>query len=67
MKAFPNLSREYIRSGISYENLIMLLSVIPPYRGNEEGEAKSNSKKGKSNGKKSSIGEDIKHWEQFNF
>lgn len=45
----------------------MLLSVIPPYRGSEEGETKNNSKKDKSNGKKSSICEDIKYWEQFNF
>ena len=32
MKMYPQLTREYIRDGISYNNLVMLQSVIPPYR-----------------------------------
>ena len=32
MKMYPQLTREYIRDGISYANLVLLQSVIPPYR-----------------------------------
>ena len=32
MKMYPQLTREYIRDGISYVNLVMLQNVIPPYR-----------------------------------
>jgi hypothetical protein len=51
MKMYPQLTREYIRDGISYVNLVMLQNVIPPYR--------------KSDGKTSSITEkERKHREK---
>ncbi|GEM_PF-5709984 len=36
MKAFPQFTRDYLMEEISYENLMYLLSVIPPYRGLED-------------------------------
>lgn len=43
MKMYPQLSREYIRDGISYVNLAMLQNVIPPFRTDD----KNKKKKGK--------------------
>jgi len=37
MKMYPQLTREYIRDGISYVNLVMLQNVIPPYRTKKTG------------------------------
>ena len=45
MKMYPQLTRDYIRDGISYVNLAMLQHVIPPYRSGEKGE-KGKSGKG---------------------
>jgi hypothetical protein len=46
MKMYPQLTREYIRDGISYVNLVMLQNVIPPYRTAEKGQ-KGERAKGK--------------------
>lgn len=32
MKMYPQLTRAYIRDGVSYANLVMLQNAIPPYR-----------------------------------
>jgi len=47
MKAFPQFTRDFIRKRISYENLIYLISVIPPYRGLVDSEKDRKGKKGK--------------------
>jgi hypothetical protein len=36
LKAFPQFTREYVRDGISYLNLTLLMASIPPYRGIED-------------------------------
>jgi hypothetical protein len=58
MKMYPQLSREYIRDGISYVNLVMLQNVIPPYRSGE--------KSGKI-GKQGKSGKPIKHIDEILF
>ena len=40
MKMYPQLTREYIRDGISYVNLVMLQNVIPPYRTKDSKDSK---------------------------
>ena len=48
MKMYPQLTREYIRDGISYVNLVMLQNVIPPYRTKKAGgTAETKGTKGK--------------------
>jgi len=59
---FPGWSREYVRKGISYVNLIHLLKSIVPYRSPEEkGDKKAENDKPKNTEKR------ITHFEQFGF
>jgi hypothetical protein len=46
MKSFPQFTRDYIRDGISYANLLLLQLSIPPYRGLDEKGAGKKGKKG---------------------
>jgi len=55
MKMYPQLTREYIRDGISYANLVMLQNVIPPYR------------TGGTVGTKGTKGKPVKHIDDFIF
>ena len=58
MKMYPQLTREYIRDGISYVNLVMLQSVIPPYRTD-----KRTGAKGKASGR--TKGKPMTHIDEF--
>jgi len=58
MKMYPQLTREYIRDGISYVNLVMLQNVIPPYRTKEATGPK---------GTRMTKGKPIKHIDEFLF
>jgi hypothetical protein len=53
LKAFPQMTPDYVRNGISYMNLILLQAAIPPYRSHEEGKKgrKGEEKNGKSDKK----------------
>ena len=59
MKMYPQLTREYIRDGISYVNLVMLQHVIPPYRTSD-----NKGKLGKP-GKQGKSGKPIKHIDEI--
>ncbi len=54
LKAFPQFTRDFIRYQISYTNLLLLQSSIPPYRGIEdkkENNTATNTKNKKENKK----------------
>jgi hypothetical protein len=55
LKAFPQFTREYIRDGISYLNLLLLQLSVPPYRGIEDGKIEDGEKKGKAKTQKMKI------------
>lgn len=67
MKAFPQFTREYIRTGISYINLIYLLKTIAPYRkdGKEDKGKRSSNTEGST--KQTIKPQNITHFEQFRF
>jgi hypothetical protein len=50
LKSFPQFTREYIRDGISYANLLLLQLSIPPYRSLEGKHEKKKDKKKKTKG-----------------
>lgn len=61
MKTYPGYTRDQIRNGLSYANMVQLLNVIPPYR------SSSKDSKDHSSGKNTGQKQKYTHFEQFNF
>lgn len=64
LKSFPQFTREYLRNGISYVNLVLLQASIPPYRGYEDEDKDKNKKRGHK--KKTGRGKIKKSVEELN-
>jgi len=68
-KTFPGWTREFVRKGISYINLMYLLRTVAPYRGSEDKENRNTHNSGdlKKDKRKRVNPNSIRSFEHFDF